>query len=275
MRDDMKKIICEQGRAHDPSAGATARQGRRVKSRRTKMDRRIFVTPYIHGEWEETPRRATTANQPMSMHSKEFTDFLAPLEGWVAKQVGRPYAKVYSELRQQLKGGSTTQQHVLRHFGDMLIPPERVRILEGIPYEANDRCAGLTPIGTGSVYADPRDGILKWGKEPEARGWLTRYNPKAQQRCYRKLPREEGAEIDLPNNWYGRGGKLYRKGGKWYHRYQYQSIFTCDPDTRIFEGTVVTTMSGRRIREITHLVDVPASNRMIKRLGYRPEKKRR
>jgi hypothetical protein len=273
MRDDMKKIICEQGRASDPSAGATARQGRRVKSKRSKMDRRVFVSSNLHGEWEENERRMTREKQPMGMHSKQFTDFLAPLEGWVAKQVGRPFAKVHAELRAQLKGNSTTQQHVLQHFNDFLIPPDRVRIVDGIPYEANDRCAGLTPISQGEVYVDPRDGLLKWGKEPGG-GFLKKFNPKAQQRCYRKLPRHDGAEIALPENWFsGKGGKIYRKGGKWYHQFT-RSIHVAPSDPRPAVQTIRVTL-GTLYKEVEEVVEVLASRRLLKRLGFRPEKKRR
>lgn len=264
MRSDIQKIICERERAQDYRTAATLRQGRRGKSGRSKMDRRIFVSN-IDGEWDED--RPLRAKQPMSMHSKDFTDFLTPLKGWVAKQVGRPFANAHSELRRLLKGGSTTQQHVLQHLNDYLIPPDRVRIIDGVAYEAGTMVTALTPIDRGTVYADPRDGILKWGTGT-GRGFLKDYNPRAQQECYRKLPRKDGGEIKL-----GPAGKIFRKGGKWYHHFT-RTVRVDPSDPRPAIRTLRISL-GTLYKEVEEEVEVLASRGLLKRFGFRPEKKRR
>lgn len=46
---------------------------------------------------------------------KEFSDLLGPLRGYLRKQVGRPWDKVYSELRANLDFRTVSGQHIWDH----------------------------------------------------------------------------------------------------------------------------------------------------------------
>ena len=54
---------------------------------------------------------------------------LAPLQRYLARQVGRPWNKIYAEIAEHLKPTSTVQQHVRDHLKDFvqLHPSEDVR----------------------------------------------------------------------------------------------------------------------------------------------------
>jgi hypothetical protein len=57
---------------------------------------------------------------------KELNENLAPLRRYLAKQVGRPWNKVYSEIATHLRVDSTVQQHVRDHLKDFVaIKPRR------------------------------------------------------------------------------------------------------------------------------------------------------
>lgn len=265
MRSDIQKAICERMRYRDrwSNGGGKGRRVGKIKhSRGPKMDRRLSLV--VDDETGEVDDLSPTM-RPMSIHGKGLTDFLTPLEGWLAKQIGRPYDDVYSELCAHLGGNGVLQRHVKGHAEDYLTPPERVRIINGIPCEADTRFNGYRgyenthghpPIECNELYGDPRDGIVKWGPtKPKYRAssGLGRYNPKAQQRSYRKLPRRDGARIEL-------GAEvLFRDGGKWYH-------------VRV-RTTEAWDYDLTRPREVT-TVEL-ATPRTLKRLGFRPEKKRR
>src|SRR5690242_7719760 len=46
---------------------------------------------------------------------KEFGEHLKPLMRWFDSQVGRPWSKVYSELREHVDARGATQLHILQH----------------------------------------------------------------------------------------------------------------------------------------------------------------
>ncbi|OAI39600.1 hypothetical protein AYO40_01160 [Planctomycetaceae bacterium SCGC AG-212-D15] len=100
--------------------------------------------------------------------SKEFTDVLGPLVGLVRKNIGRPFDKFYSEVKQKLPGKTLATQHILGHLWQILIKPKQVQIIDGKPFHKTsyrwDRT--VRPIEAGSsnfdiAYVDPRDGIIK------------------------------------------------------------------------------------------------------------------
>jgi hypothetical protein len=47
---------------------------------------------------------------------KQLNDYLAPLRRFLKKQVGRPWNKVYSEIRSQISPGNPIQMHIMQHL---------------------------------------------------------------------------------------------------------------------------------------------------------------
>jgi hypothetical protein len=80
------------------------------------------------------------SRHPMSIGrgSKVLGENLAPLYRFLDKQVGRPWDKVYSEIREQVSANSATQIHILEHaethvrgFQETLIIKEDGKIYNG------------------------------------------------------------------------------------------------------------------------------------------------
>lgn len=104
MRADMAKVITERprvggGRTESPAYRDEVHWGRLREQ----------------GREDESPAREGIAGLKWSANRKYFTDFLAPVVGFLRKHVGRPWDDVWSELCTALDGGSTTQRHVLEH----------------------------------------------------------------------------------------------------------------------------------------------------------------
>lgn len=101
MRPDMQHLLVERGHA---GTGYTRYQPKGWSARcrfRTEGDdqRESFISP----------RRRP-----------QFSENLAPLRRYLAAQVGRPWAKVYSEIRSQVDADSAVQYHILQHLYDCL-----------------------------------------------------------------------------------------------------------------------------------------------------------
>jgi hypothetical protein len=81
MRDDMRRVIITRGRFFDPNC--QPRKGRRKPL-------------------EELPtKRSMRRDYNESWGRKSLNDYLSPLRRYLAKQVGRPWDKVYSEICQK------------------------------------------------------------------------------------------------------------------------------------------------------------------------------
>lgn len=100
MRQDMLKVTVERPR-RVPAWGTT--RGRPPR------------------DTEEAPNHEGMRRPHRDFYKqKELNENLAPLRRYLFKQVGRPWNKVYSEFRGQLRADSTVQEHVLRHLGDFV-----------------------------------------------------------------------------------------------------------------------------------------------------------
>lgn len=77
---------------------------------------------------------------------KMLNENLAPLRRYLARQVGRPWNKVYVEIAARLKATSTVQQHVRDHLKDFvqLHPSSDVR---QYPFSARLGSSRSTSIG--------------------------------------------------------------------------------------------------------------------------------
>jgi hypothetical protein len=128
MRSDMSKVVIERPRwGHSEPSVKTGRKIRRYDE---------------NEEYEDLPKREKYS---MNRHSgsftgKAFSDFLAPLQRYMRSNFGRPWDKVYSEMRAHLDFRKTTGRHVFEH----------------VQWEVELHCY----LGAdGKVYEQPR-----WGK---------------------------------------------------------------------------------------------------------------
>ena len=183
MRSDMRKVVVEQ-----------PRHGSRNRSRKTALKVRPVE---VHEDFDSGPARA-----PASRWEKEFGEHLSPLRRFVRSNLGRPWDKVYSEIRAQLDGRSVTGRHVLDHLGwdvatDVVLDDGRpMRIYGGRKYPVR------------GFYVDPRTGILR-----EAPSWraMLRGQPRRREVLY-----VESAD-----------GALYQRIGEHWFRV----VYGVDPDS--------------------------------------------
>lgn len=151
MRPDMNKVITER-----------ARVGARLKQRKgsKRKDSKIPL--------EEKPKRAPLCYK--NDKTKEFSDVLGPLRGYVFKQIGRPFSKVKSEISKVLRATGVSGSHAQDHLWQMLVT--KVIIIDGRPchsdikYRPWNKEETYLPIEYGGyhrdvAYVDPRDGIIK------------------------------------------------------------------------------------------------------------------
>src|SRR4051812_29056576 len=97
MRHDMAKVIVER-----PRHGGGA-----------KYPRAAFRSD-SHRQMEDHPRR-TSAKRPwmeFGRGQKHLNENLAPLRRYLRSQVGRPWDKVYSEIRERINPDSAVQLHI-------------------------------------------------------------------------------------------------------------------------------------------------------------------
>lgn len=149
MRDDMYKIIVER-----PRRGWRTRKLNRSKIKRTGEDypHRIGV------------RRQRKTN---GTHTKWLNENLAPLKRYLDKQVGRPWDKIYGEIRANLHPDHTVKQHVLEHVWDFVY---RIRIgRDGEWIWQGNWTQHDAPWRRNALYIHPVDGLLKRWKEKPGR----------------------------------------------------------------------------------------------------------
>jgi hypothetical protein len=77
--------------------------------------------PYIAGcDYEDEPKRVSSARRRQYVSPKGFTDVLNPVKGFLRKSLGRPWNEVYSELRRGLDVRKVTGRHVFQHLDRMV-----------------------------------------------------------------------------------------------------------------------------------------------------------
>ena len=158
MRKDMAQLLVEHPRHN---AGELYRQHRRTLNRDldapTKQGMR---RPYFD--------------------RKEFGEYFAPIMGYLRKNCGRPWNKVFSELTESLSGGGAVVDHVKLHVLRDFVTLEPVW-QDGKPYypfhsfySGRKTLVPITSKYNNGFYVDQR-GILK-----RARAVARRYKPKPQ-----------------------------------------------------------------------------------------------
>jgi hypothetical protein len=139
VREDMAKVIVERPRrgGYGARKGVTKRLTDDVRSERETKHEGM------------RPRRV--------YDRKELNENLKPLYRWLDAQVGRPWSKVYSELRAQLDLRSATQLHILQHATGLGRGGRGY--VDTSPMIKSDG----TLDSRGGLYVDPKTGILRSG----------------------------------------------------------------------------------------------------------------
>lgn len=199
MRDDMHKVVVER-----------ERHGSTRKSR--KWGRRLAHVS--DADYDDQPKFVSSARgRQYSSAQKHFTDVLGPLEGLLRSNLGRPWDKVFSELRQGLDVRKVTGRHIFDHLElmvetDCWIGPDR----NVYAYPRGHRVYGF--------YVNPTSGLLCFVQRPSAR-----------ERKKQRLLRQEIDEIRLDCN---RSFKLV--DGQWYFvNYEVVEIGRYEPKHRMWD----------------------------------------
>ena len=136
MRKDMHKVVIER-----------ERWGSSIRSKKTGGRVRVAEAEDYDG-----PTRA-----PARQTDRMSTDVLNPLKGFLRKNIGRPWDKVYSELRQGLDARSVTGLHIFQHLEYMVqtncvLGADRKMYTESGPWPGGRRRrrAGGRPLRRGS-----------------------------------------------------------------------------------------------------------------------------
>lgn len=106
MRTDMHKVVVERERH-----GST-RTNR-------KWGQRLAFVP--DAEYDDQPTFASSDRGRQYGHNKKgFSDVLGPLDGFLRGNLGRPWDKVFGELRQGLDVRKVTGRHIFDHLESMV-----------------------------------------------------------------------------------------------------------------------------------------------------------
>ena len=179
MRSDMHKVVVER-----------ERHGSAAKNR--KWGQRVAFVP--EADYDDQPKFVSSARgRQYSSNQKWFSDVLGPLEGFLRGNLGRPWDKVFSELRQGLDVRKVTGRHIFDHLESMV----ETDCWIGADRNVYVRPHGLQVVG---FYVHPRSGLLCFIRGPSAR-----------ERKKRRLLRQKIDEIRFDCT---RSFKLI--GGQWY-----------------------------------------------------------
>jgi hypothetical protein len=138
MRPDMKKVVTERYRD-----GGGIKQPKGEKRRLQKEGLDCDKRQKLRLRWK------------LAQCSKEFTDVLGPLYGYLIKQIGRPWNDVYSEVVANLPKGTVTNDHIYTHLWQFV--EKDVQMIDGRPYEkqVNRYSGGIQPITSSTVGRHP------------------------------------------------------------------------------------------------------------------------
>jgi hypothetical protein len=104
-------------------------------------------------DYDSGPKRASSAR-----HGKWLNENLAPLRRYLMKQVGRPWDKVYSEIRRTVDTRSAIGLHVLQHLTGFV--SLNTFLQDGVVCEQHYR--GVTPVK--GLYVHPITKLLRCTK---------------------------------------------------------------------------------------------------------------
>jgi hypothetical protein len=207
----MQKVITER-----------ERHGSKARNRKAGAKLRLVDV----SDDDDQPTRLSRA-QLYGGRRKHFSDVLSPLRRYLRKNVGRPWDKVYSEIREHLDDRSIMGRHLFEHLSWEV---EVHAVLDdGVVYDAPGSRVRRPVSG---FYVHPRTGLLCWAPlrnyrkerlEREGRPEVTRIPISATASYikvagiwYRADYEEMPAPAQLPQT--GAPGWLwYQKGSRWFH----------------------------------------------------------
>jgi hypothetical protein len=148
MRADMHKVVVER-----------ERHGSTLRNR--KWGPRLAFVP--EDDDDDQPKFASSGRGRQYGHNKKgFSDVLGPLEGFLRSNLGRPWDKVFSELRQGLDVRKVTGRHIFDHLRWMV---------ETGCWIGEDGKVQAPHEGwwVGGFYVHPKTGLLCFRQKPSAR----------------------------------------------------------------------------------------------------------
>jgi hypothetical protein len=147
MRTDIQKVIVERprllrGRWKNKKTGLCLTSQQKARALDAAED------------YDSGPGRA-----PSRQHEKKLNENLAPLERYLMRQVGRPWDKVYGEIRGSIDARSATGLHVLQHLPDYVAV--KTFLKNGEVFSVG-RWGGASPVR--GLYVDPKSRLLRFPK---------------------------------------------------------------------------------------------------------------
>jgi hypothetical protein len=149
MREDMSKVVIERPRSGNSLPGYKTR---------------LRIRHYDPGkDYEDMPKRVSGSRSKYvrAGEIKYLSDFLNPLRRFLRTNVGRPWDKVYSEMKKHLDDRKVTGRHVFEHV-DMEVETHPLIGDDGKLYKL-EYGGRLWPVR--EFYVDPRTGLLCWSDE--------------------------------------------------------------------------------------------------------------
>lgn len=226
MRSDMGKVITERERG-----------GSRSKS--IKNGESVRWQGHEHG-YDEQPKFAKiSARAQYGYDHKTFTDVLGPVKGFIRKNVGKKWDKVYSEICKVLDKRKLTHAHVIGHIYDW-VGRTVVYCSDGYWREPDnitcrlDDDGKLTYFGSApDFYVHPRTGILMKNKARESkRERQARWNAKKADPDFIKI-NDHTAYKRINDIWYKCQIRDANKHEIELHKFVHSQEYT-DNKTRVF-----------------------------------------
>jgi hypothetical protein len=182
MREDMSKVVIER-----------PRWGHSLPSSKTRLRIRHYDP---EKDYEDLPKRVSGSCSKYIRAEilKGFSDFLSPLRRFLRANVGRPWDKVYSEMKESLDDRKVTGRHVFEHV-DMDVEMHPLIGDDGKLYKMAQN-GRLHPIY--EFYVDPRTGLLCWSDEKPP--WRRR-GKSVQEVNYIRLSANTG-HVKINGIWY-------------------------------------------------------------------------
>lgn len=141
MRGDMPKVIVERPRR----GGSWRRKGRDLRE-----------------DDLELTDASLKAHDRARSRTKSLNENLAPLKRFLAKQVGRPWNKVWAEICENLKPSNTVQQHVRDHIVDFVAT--KTSLKDGGVWVHDRWSRGPLKDSHVKLFVDPKSGLLRRNK---------------------------------------------------------------------------------------------------------------
>lgn len=146
MRDDMAKVVTER-----------PRRGHGNKSKKTTGRPLRAYDP--DGDYDEPTRLPIARGRQYGYDSKDSTDLIGPLRRYLRSCLGKPWAKVHSELSRKLDRRSVAGAHIWHHIQgeieiDCFIGDDR------LVYSSRRRY-GPGDVLVDGLYVHPKTGLVR------------------------------------------------------------------------------------------------------------------